>query len=218
MADPDILKVRAFLKGHSDLLGDLRQRYDPLLYTFLLGKGANHTEAVDLLADFWADCVQSEQRNSLLGKFSERSSVKSWLMTILARRFFDLRRKQRVRRGNSFDAEGGNGLVFTDNSVEQVEELTLKLLRKCLQQAFYACPSEVMLMLQLVYVHEVTQRELARMWGWHESRISRRLKQGLQGIMRETLAALRQADPHLDFTWRDVVELCQREEPLLVKT
>ena len=88
------------------------------------------------------------------------------------------------------------------------EESLLKLLRAAIRNAFAKRDSESVLMLKLVHVHQLTQREVARMWGWHESKVSRALEVARASIARDILLELKRADPWLELRWEDFLELC----------
>ena len=63
-------------------------------------------------------------------------------------------------------------------------------------------------MLKLVHLHGLTGREIARMWGWHESKVSRTASHAEDQIRELTLAEIRRREPSLDLRWEDLVELC----------
>src|SRR6185503_12423903 len=92
------------------------------------------------------------------------------------------------------------------------DDLLVEMLRDSLQSAFAACPAEDMLMLRLVYLHGLTQRELMKMWGWSESKVSRKLSSAMQQIEETTLKTLKQKDPWLDLKWQDFVDLCETHQ------
>ena len=69
-------------------------------------------------------------------------------------------------------------------------------------------------MLQLVHVYGVTQREIASLWKWHESRVSRHIKRAEEKIAELTLQAVKETDPYLELRWTDFVELCRSVELL----
>jgi hypothetical protein len=83
------------------------------------------------------------------------------------------------------------------------------LLRQALVNAFGAIPREMLLMLRLVHVYEVTQREIGRIWNWHESKISRTLESARIKIKTAVLTELHRADPWLILEWDDLVELAR---------
>jgi len=64
-------------------------------------------------------------------------------------------------------------------------------------------------MLRLVYLHDVTQREVGRMWGWHESKVSRCLAQAMAEIEARTQERIRETDPWMELTWEDFLDLCE---------
>ena len=67
-------------------------------------------------------------------------------------------------------------------------------------------------MLRMVYLHGFSQRDLARLWNCHESRVSRHLNQASEQIEKETLDAVKIADPWLKLDWQDFVDLCEAQE------
>ena len=67
-------------------------------------------------------------------------------------------------------------------------------------------------MLRLVYLHGISQREVCRMWGWNEAKVSRHLSAAMETIEAETLLRLRQKDPWLKLTWQDFVDLCETHQ------
>jgi len=63
-------------------------------------------------------------------------------------------------------------------------------------------------------MHGVTQREVASLWKWHESRVSRHIKRAEKKIADLTLRAVKETDPYLELGWQDFVELCRCVEVL----
>ena len=81
-------------RGDPAALADLRDKLQAPLFGILLARGASRTEAEDLLADLWADCVAgSEDKPSLLEKFNGRSTIQGWLATIATNRWIDFKRR-----------------------------------------------------------------------------------------------------------------------------
>jgi RNA polymerase sigma factor (sigma-70 family) len=206
--------------GHPEELAALRQHHHIPLRNALVARGATVVEAEDLLADLWGECVgQGDDHPSLLEKFSGRCPIQGWLLTVATRRLVDLKRREK-RRGelavgddrsrdshDRFDqvpgAEGTNAPLSDDHLVE--------LLRVGLQAAFGRCPPDALLMLRLVFLNGLSQREIGRMWGWHESKVSRCLTQAMNQIEITTMNELRRRDPWLELTWADFVQLCESQ-------
>jgi RNA polymerase sigma factor (sigma-70 family) len=203
--------------GQPEALAALREQcHAPLLHT-LLARGASRTEAEDLLADLWTDCVPgAADRPSLLEKFSGRCSLPSWLATVATNRWIDLRRRQ-TRRGEGVvptDREGeGDPLDrLAAPAMSASEEPLVELLRASLRAAFARCAPEAMVLLRLVYLHGLTQREVARMLGWSEFKVSRHLAEAMRDIEATTLRELQRRDPWLELTWQDFVDLCETHQ------
>ena len=209
--------ARKCQQGDTQALAQLRDTSHTALLKILVSRGASQTEAEDLLADLWADCVPGNlEKPSLLEKYSGRCTLHSWLATVSTNRFIDLKRQQQRRpqvTQNKEDGESTNFLArIPSPSTIQRESGLVDLLRDSLQRAFAGCAPEGLLMLRLVYLHGLSQRELARMWSCHESTISRIISQAMQDIQNNTLKVMKQNDAGLDLRWDDFVELCQTHE------
>ena len=207
-------QVQRCLEGDPSALAELRQTQDSALANILQARGASIDEARELLADLWGDCVPApDERTTLLEKFSGKCSLQAWLATVATRRWIDLKRKQ-ARRGETsqpMDAEIRSELLerLPADAELVLDDALVELLRDSLQAAFANCPPADMLMLRLLYVHGVTQRELMRMWKWSESKVSRKLSKAMEDIQQITLEHLERKDPWLRLTWQDFVDLCQ---------
>lgn len=203
--------------GDPAALAELRHAHHASLTNILRARGASVDEASELLADLWGDCVPTnDDRPALLGKFSGKCSLQAWLATVATRRWIDLKRKQ-ARRGENAqparDEDRGDPLEqLPAATASNRDDLLVELLRDSLQAAFAACIPADLLMLRLVYIHGLSQRELMRMWGWSESKVSRQLSHAMEQIEQTTLKNLKQKDPWLDLTWQDFVDLCETHQ------
>jgi RNA polymerase sigma factor (sigma-70 family) len=212
--DDRSLQAEKCREGDLQALADLRQQCHASLMNILLSRGATRTEAEDLLADLWADCVPGNaDRPSLLEKFSGKCTLPGWLATVATNRWFDLKRKQ-ARRAELSRAEPGanepDAFEKIPAAAHDVKEDSLVgLLRESLQAAFARCSADAMVMLRLVYLHGLTHREIVRMLGWSESKVSRFLARAMAEIEKHTLHELKQRDPWLELSWKDFVDLCE---------
>jgi RNA polymerase sigma factor (sigma-70 family) len=209
--------VRRCQHGDAMPVGELRTRYHAALVGVLRSRGASPTETEDLLADLWADCVPgADDRPSLLDKFTGKCTLQGWLATVVTRRWIDLKRRQTHQVEAPPPAPGepeGNRLErFSAPVREASEDALVAILRDSLHAAFGRCPAEAMVLLRLVYLHGVTQRELVRMLGWSESKVSRTLSHAMQEIKADTLHELKQRDPWLNLTWQDFEDLCETHQ------
>ena len=207
------LRVHRCQQGDPAALAELRGLHHPSLVGILRARGATVDETEELLADLWGDCVpKHDDQPALLDKFSGKCSMQAWLATVATRRWIDLKRRQ-ARRGENTqprDGEENNPLEhLPSHASTERDDVLVGLLSDSLRAAFAACAPVDLLMLRLVYLHGVSQRELMRMWGWSESKVSRQLTRAMEQIEQSTLEHLRQKDPWLALTWQDFVDLCE---------
>jgi len=212
-ADIALLQVQQVQQGDPEALATLRNQCQAGLVNILMARGASRTETEDLLADLWTDCVPGpDDRHSLLEKFSGRCSIQGWLATVATRRWIDLKRRQtrRVAVENDSDQSDTGFFERVPATLSPDREGTLiDLLRDSLKAAFALCPPEAKVMLHLVYLHQLTQRELVRLLGWSESKVSRALSQAMQQIETHTLSEVKKNDPMIELTWQDFLDLCE---------
>lgn len=209
--EQDLNFAQSVLSVDSAAAAELRNRYHGRLMAVLCARGASATEAEDLVADLWSDCFAAPpHRQTLLGKYQGRCALESWLLTVATHRLIDLKRRQSFRAEVPVSDRSSDDFFDRRPQPELVprEESLLKLLRDAIRNAFSRRESESVLMLKLVHLHQLTQREIARMWGWHESKVSRTLDVTRQNVAKIILAELKKVDPWLELRWEDFVELC----------
>ena len=209
--EQDLSFAQSVLSANSAAAAELRSRYHGRLVAVLCARGASATEAEDLVADLWSDCFAAPpNRPTLLSKYQGRCALESWLLTVATHRLIDLKRRQTFRVEVAASDRSSDDFFDRRPQPEATprEESLLKLLRAAIRNAFAKRDSESVLMLKLVHLHQLTQREVARMWGWHESKVSRALDAARESIARDILLELKRADPWLDLQWEDFLELC----------
>lgn len=214
--DGESLQVAKCRHGDAQSLADLRNRCQGPLLGILLSRGADRTEAEDLLADLWADCVPGQDdRPSILEKFSGKCTLQGWLATVATNRWVDRKRKQSryVDPGPDGSAQAEHDYLARLEAASYASEDTLiALLRDSLKAAFELCTPEGRVLLRLVYLHELSQREIVQMLGWSESKVSRFLSKAMEEIETHTLAEVKKRDPWLELAWQDFVELCETHQ------
>jgi RNA polymerase sigma factor (sigma-70 family) len=219
--DDTPLPAALFQRTDPETLGDLRDQCHTSLLAILIARGASPTEAEDLVADLWTDCVPGPERPSLLEKFSGRCSLQGWLATVATNRWVDFKRKQArltetpTEPGSSDLGTGAGALTRETFQVQPQsgpEDVLLALLRDSLQAAFGRCAPQALVLLRMVYLHGVSQRELVQMLDWSETKVSRFLSQAMKDIEEQTLSALKARDPWLQLTWQDFVDLCETHQ------
>jgi RNA polymerase sigma factor (sigma-70 family) len=207
--EPQQQLVRQAQQGDAEALARLRDDLQPALLGILLSRGAGRSEAEEILADLWSDCVPGVgDATSLLAKFNGSASPLGWLARVAINRWIDAQRRRARFETDAeidFDELPGCPTILADNQLHAA-------LRASLRAAFASCPPEAVLMLRLVYLHDLTQREAGQLLGRTESKTSRALAQTMAQIKKQTLDHLRQHQPHLELTWEDFLTLCASRE------
>jgi RNA polymerase sigma factor (sigma-70 family) len=212
--DDESLRVARCRHGDAEALAELREKCHGSLLGILLSRGADRTEAEDLLADLWADCVPGhDDRPSILEKFSGKCTLQGWLATVATNRWVDRKRKQSRFVDPRQDSGTETDYIHRIAAVSYASDDTLiALLRECLKAAFAQCEPEARVLLRLVYLHELSQREIVHMLGWSEAKVSRFLSKAMEEIEKHTLAEVKKHDSWLDLKWQDFVELCETHQ------
>ena len=167
--------------------------------------GANPQELADsLFSDLFGLMDGKRGERSLFRYFHGRSSLKTWLRTVLAQRHVDIIRSR--RRMQSLDAEDGEKPVLPPERVQ------LQPLQDPHRSHYLACFTATLQhclkllhpgnreRLELYYVRQIKLAEIGRRLGEHESSVSRSLER-----IRQELRAL--AEQHL----RDTFSLSDAE-------
>lgn len=201
-------QVRKAQHGDLDALTALRHQHNPALVNILLARGASHIEAEDIVADLWHDCVPGvSDKPPLLTKFGGKFSLLSWLARVAGNRWIDLKRrgaKHASAEEPDFDDMPGRPVVLED-------DLLAGLLRESLKAAFARCSGSGIIMLRLVYLHGLTQREVGNMVGWSQTKTSRVLSDAMDQIKINTLKEIKRRDVRLELAWEDFLGLCGGE-------
>src|SRR3954468_1226121 len=168
--EQDLAFVQRVLAGDADAAAELRSRYQTKPVGVLRARGANQTEAEDLAADLWTDCFAPRgDHPTLLTKYQGRCALESWLLTVATNRLVDLKRRQSFRVDVPPSPDSNEDFFDRRPQPEKPtsEKPLLNLLREAIQRAFAKQDADALLMLKLVHLHEISQREISRMWGWH---------------------------------------------------
>lgn len=212
LADVDL--VQQCIEGSEEAIGQLKKSLTPFLSKVLSSYGASKDEIDEILAQLWGDCLVGPR--PLFHVFNGRSALKSWLTAICVNRWISLKRReaQHTRAVYSLTIEAERPSAPGRSATSPPDSSIIEILGPALREAFAACDVEELVLLQLVHMHGVTQREIASLWKWHESRVSRHIKRAEEKIAELTLRAVKETDPYLELGWQDFVELCRCVEVL----
>jgi RNA polymerase sigma factor (sigma-70 family) len=207
----DWLLVQRCVAGDCGAQKRLRAILDQFVRGCLLSRGASHTEADDIVADISSESLpQGETDFCLLGRYHGKCLLKNWLVRVATNRWIDFKRREAFIVQLSFaEDEVSASPVERIPSQEpgNVEEFLLTLLRTSLQSALVSCTAEELLMLRLVYLEDIFQSEIGTIWGWHGSKVSRRLRETMRQIESRTLSRLNAVDPWLMISWDDILKM-----------
>jgi len=207
----DTLLTEACVRGEPAACEEFEREYGGFLRALLIKRGASYDEAGELARNLLSDCIMGRAgRPPLLNQYRGRCSLRSWLATCATNLLIDLKRAEKIREEASELKDERNHFDTVAPPVHaRPEAPLLELLHRSLAEAMQAIAFEDRLMLRLAYLEGVTQRELARVWGCHESKVSRKLDEAMRTIAARTLDHVSRRDPWLTITWEDFLEMCQ---------
>jgi RNA polymerase sigma-70 factor, ECF subfamily len=130
------------------------------------------------------------ERQSLLRYFHGRSSLTTWLRTILSQRYIDRWRENR-RVEALPDEESSEPLVAAQESHDVDRGRQLRLIQDALQRAVANLVARDRLRLACYYAQQMTLAETARLLGEHEATSSRHLARTRRDIRRDVERQLR---------------------------
>ena len=158
--------------------------------------GSNSQELADsLFADLFGLADGKRGEHSLLRYFHGRSSLKTWLRTVLAQRHVDQIRAG--RRWESLDGEENENNGIAEPATAPALDPHKERYLNCFVRALEVCLARMEALdrqrLDLYYAQQMTLAEMGRKFGEHESSVSRnlqRVRRELRGnVEKELLAA-----------------------------
>jgi len=159
--------------------------------------GANPQELADsLFSDLFGLVDGKRGERSLFRYFHGRSSLRTWLRTVLAQRHVDHIRAQ--RRLESLDADDGERPELPPERVQPPlldpnRSHYLACFAAALKRALQRLPAEDRERLELYYVRQIKLAEIGRQLGEHESSVSRNLERIRRELRTVTEKLLRES-------------------------
>lgn len=197
---------------------------DPGLTAALRSRGASASEAVEIVGDLSGDCFGGERAKGglhrLLGRYNGGCPLPAFLRHVAIRRLISLKRKQASRGEVSTTTEDdrdpaeslGGGFVVED--AEGSDDALISLLREALLRALAQLNPEHLVMVRLTEAYGVPQKQVAAMFGWHESKLSRAKSSLFLDLRTHILEEVRASDPWLNLEWSDFLKLCEESTDL----
>jgi len=164
----------------------------PVLYRAAdaLSPGGGARDLADsLYADLYGLPTAAGQRQSLLRYFHGRSSLATWLRSVLAQRYVDLLRAQRRMEPLP---EGESAMSASPPAAHDPDrDVLVPLVEKALRAAIDLLPPRDRLRLRSYYVSQLTLAEIGRLTGEHEATVSRHLARTRRTLREEMERSLR---------------------------
>ncbi len=208
----DIALVERCLEREDAAFREIKESHEGLLKGLIVNRGGSLDEADEIVARIWSDCVARESdQQSLLTRYAARCSLRNWLVTVATNRLIDLKRspaRENVPIGDQDKAFSLEALLAVTDEVHEDPCATLReLLEESLLSTVRECNVEHRLMIRLVYLEGLTQREVSHVWGWTESKVSRAFSSTMDYIRVETLSKIARKEPWLTLSWEDFLQI-----------
>ena len=202
--------VAACLAGDQHALSQLSNLCTGFLRSFLRKHGASDDEAEEICSEIFCECVAGwKGQRSLLLMYGAQAALSTWLARIAHNRFIDARRRDRTRSRMLEECQVDLENALTANQTRRLnitDGTHLALIRESVRQALSRCSPEDTAMLRLVYCHGISQRHVAKLWGWTECRVSRHLRE-LRGVVQQVaLSEVRRRDRSIELDFGSVLE------------
>lgn len=162
--EPDEDLVKRIASGDRLAMKVLFSRHQVRVYRFALRLVRDETMAEDVISDVFMDLWRQA------GRFEARSSVATWLLAITRNKAYSLLRKRR---------EAGLDNDFAESIEDEADDPEIVLQKQDKGLAIRACLDKLSLehreVIDLVYYHEASVEEAARIVGIPENTVKTRL-------------------------------------------
>src|SRR5439155_2094193 len=157
----------AALSGNSAANTKMHHKHYASMLGTLMNRGTDkqltRSEVEECVGDLWSDCFGgTNSKSALLEKFSGDGSLRAWLITVGLHRLIDIARRKRFH--HDIAAHEKTSSVDPMDKIPAADVLTpdadlVSLLRSSLKNALARSNREHLLLLYLVYLHGIKQRE-----------------------------------------------------------
>lgn len=190
----DLALACACMAGDEAAWEHVVREYRPALYrtadAFDPGGGAREL-ADALYGELFGVTEKEGERRSLFRYFHGRSSLSTWLRSVLAQRFFGRVRASRREQALP-DEESPEALPAPDRPVDPERERHITMMRAAIGSAIATLDVRDRLRLGCYYAEELTLAETGRILHEHEATVSRHLARTRHAIKADVDRRLRQ--------------------------
>ncbi len=193
----DLALAAACERGTQSAWVDFLGRFRPVLLGAAMTLARDESRAQEATDALYADLYGLEERDgrrrSLFRYFHARSSLASWLRSVVARNFVDgyraERRNEALRARITEETDPAAGTAPAPADPDRVNHL--EMLREALSGGLAALAPRERLRLSYYHVQELTLAEVGKLLGEHESTVSRKLEQTRRQLREEVERRLR---------------------------
>ena len=186
----DLALATACEHGDQDAWHHLLENFRPAIVGAARAVAKDDSHAEDLANEIYADLYGLEQRDgrrrSLFSYFHGRSSLRTWLRSVVARSYVNAHRAS--KRGETLRDRLVGEVATETAAFEPPDPRRAKhaeLLGRALASALGKLESRDRLRLASYYVQNLTLDEVGRMLGEHESTVSRKLERTRKLLRKE---------------------------------
>jgi RNA polymerase sigma-70 factor (ECF subfamily) len=172
-------------------------RYRPALFGAALALARDEARAEEITDTLYAELYGLEERDgrrrSLFQYFHGRSSLTTWLRSVVSRTFVNgYRAEQRSQAFKGRVAQDlGPEAEIAPAPADPDRVRYLEMLRQSLSEALAQLEPRERLRLSYYHVQELTLAQVGRLLGEHESTVSRKLEHARQAVRKEVERRLR---------------------------
>ncbi|HUF48755.1 MAG TPA: sigma-70 family RNA polymerase sigma factor [Vicinamibacterales bacterium] len=190
----DLALACACADGHDEAWEHLLREYRPLLHRAadaLDPTGGARELADALYGDLYGTTTRDGTRRSLFEYFHGRSSLATWLRSVLAQRHIDRLRAARRTSPLPDDDSSATPLVTTaDTAPDRPRRPHAAALARALGRAIGDLSPRERLRLGCYYAQEMTLKAIGRLTGEHEATVSRQLARSRESVRAEVVRIL----------------------------
>jgi len=193
----DLALAGACERGTQAAWIEFLSRYRPALFGAALALSRDESRAQEITDALYAELYGLEERDgrrrSLFQYFHGRSSLTTWLRSVVSRTYVNGYRAE--QRSETFKGriarELGADAQIASEAADPDRVRYLEMLRRSLSAALTALPARDRLRLSYYYVQELTLAQVGRLLAEHESTVSRKLENTRKALRTEVERRLR---------------------------
>ncbi len=210
----DLDLAESALEGRPAAVAAVKDILDhPTLHSSLIKRGASPSEADEIIGDLSGDCFGGQKASGglhrLLGKYNGSGPLAAFLRRAALHRLISKKRRTKdtvsVTESNTPDSPG---IVLSAPEDHLSDDAVVDLLQEAVKHAFATVDQEKLVLFRLIHSYQIPQKKLSKLWGWHESKISRSMSALMADLKEKILTHIHKQDPWLRLEWQDFIALC----------